>query len=229
MLGSLKTAISPGMTPEDVRFLIDNAIDGSQSMADIIDNLLELSRSEANRLVLSTRSQNMEEAIRSVTAKARLRYPDARYSVNIPLGLPPVKADSLRLERILYNLFENAAKYSPGGSEIKIEAKKQKDSVVVSVADKGIGMPADRIPELFEPFKRLLTHKEHTKGLGLGLVVCKRLVEAHGGKIWVESAMGKGSTFYFTLPIMGKSEILSTKSETYELPKSESLGLARDR
>ena len=71
----------------------------------------------------------------------------------------------------------------------------------VSVNDKGIGISKEKIKELFAPFKRLVDQSEHAKGLGLGLVVCKRLVEAHGGKIWAESEAGKGSTFHFTLPI----------------------------
>ena len=115
-------------------------------------------------------------------------------------GTPEINGDPIRLERILYNLVDNAAKYSPPESEIKIKIERGETGIAVSVSDKGIGMPEDRISELFEPFKRLVDQSEHAKGLGLGLVVCKRLVEAHGGKIWAESDAGKGSTFYFTLP-----------------------------
>jgi signal transduction histidine kinase len=119
----------------------------------------------------------------------------------LPAGLPPVTADTVRIERILYNLVENAAKYSPAGSEITVSVRDEQSRVLVSVADSGMGIPAERQHELFEPFARLVSQSEHSKGLGLGLVVCKRLVEAHGGRIWVESAVGKGTTFNFTLPV----------------------------
>ena len=201
MLGSLKTAVSPGMSPEDIRFLVDNAIEGSESMAAIIDNLLELSRAQAKRLELVTRRLDVPEVLKAVLDKVKQGYPNFRYTVHIALGIPPVTADQLRLERVLYNLIENAAKYSPEGSEILIDVKNEDKFLTISVKDQGRGMAPERLPELFEPFKRLVTHAEHTRGLGLGLVVCKRLVEAHGGRIWAKSERGKGSTFYFTLPL----------------------------
>jgi PAS domain S-box-containing protein len=200
VLGSLKTSKTPAMSPEDVRYLIDNAIEGGESMAIIIDNLLELSRAQANRLVLARRSICVQDIARDVAGKMVSHYPDHKYHVEIFGEVPPVNIDPVRIERILFNLIENAAKYSPSNSQIDIAIEAGEGCLTVAVKDRGMGMPAERIPELFEPFTRLLTHAEHTKGLGLGLVVCKRLVEAHGGKIWVESELGKGSTFYFTLP-----------------------------
>ena len=101
----------------------------------------------------------------------------------------------------MYNLLDNAAKYSSPDSEITLKIASDPSVVTLAVSDHGIGIPAERIGELFEPFQRLVDQSQYTKGLGLGLVVCKRLVEAHGGKIWVESTLGKGSTFYFTLPL----------------------------
>jgi PAS domain S-box-containing protein len=201
VLGSLKTARGKGMTADDVFTLIDNAIEGGESMASIIDNLLELSRSQAGRLALVQREIILRDFIGATVNNVAAHYPAHRYSVSVPDEICPASADPVRLERILFNLIENAAKYSSEGSEIRVSVVHKDNSLTVSVADKGIGMPQERIPELFEPFTRLLTHAEHTKGLGLGLVVCKRLVEAHGGKIWVESELGKGSTFYFTLPL----------------------------
>ena len=143
----------------------------------------------------------MRNEIESVLKKVRSLYPNHQYEVIVPEVVYSVKADPVRMERILYNLIENAAKYSPAGSEIAIYVTVRDRQLTVSVRDQGRGMPAERVPELFEPFTRLLTHAEHTKGLGLGLVVCKRLVEAHGGRIWAESELGKGSTFSFTLPL----------------------------
>jgi signal transduction histidine kinase len=200
-MGSLKTAASAGIAPGDVRSLIDNAIDGGESMAAIINNLLELSRAQAGRLELSAKSVDISALLRRTVETARLNYPDFSYTVLIPPSIPALNADPVRLERILYNLIENAAKYSPAASEIVTSIKVLENKLVVSVADKGMGIPKERQQELFEPFARIVTQAEHAKGLGLGLVVCKRLVEAHGGAIWVESEKGMGSTFFFSLPI----------------------------
>jgi len=203
VLGSLKTALSPAIALEDARTLIDNAIEGGESMAIIIDNLLELSRSQAGRLELVQKTLDMQEVVEGVVAKVKPHFPAHLYTVAVGSSVLPITADPVRIERILYNLIENAAKYSPKGSEITTRVTKENSHLVISVTDHGTGMPPERLPELFEPFSRLVTHQEHTKGLGLGLVVCKRLVEAHRGRIWVESELGKGSTFYFTLPLNG--------------------------
>ena len=108
----------------------------------------------------------------------------------------------LRLERILYNLLENAVKYSPQGGEIKVSVKPDKEQLVIGVSDQGVGIsPADQA-KLFAPFQRLEESRPGgARGVGLGLLVCQRLVEAHGGRIWVESEPGRGSTFFFTLPL----------------------------
>jgi signal transduction histidine kinase len=93
---------------------------------------------------------------------------------------------------------ENAVKYSPTGGEVRVFSRQEKESLVIGVRDNGIGIAPEAQQKLFEPFARL---KENTaSGIGLGLVVCKRLVEAHSGRIWVESQLGKGSTFLFTIP-----------------------------
>ena len=123
------------------------------------------------------------------------------YSTRFPREKYIVSVDPVRAERVVYNLVENAAKYSPENSEITVSVKAEDSGLTVSVADHGIGILRERQSELFEPFTRLVTQQEHTRGLGLGLVVCKRLVEAHSGRIWVDSEEGKGSTFCFTLPV----------------------------
>ena len=124
--------------------------------------------------------------------------------MDAPDNLPLVDADPMRVERIIYNLLENAVKYSPEGSEIKVLMRKEKKMVVTGVADKGAGISREDQGRLFELFERL-GRGTRSQGLGLGLVVCKRLVEAQGGKIWVESEPGKGSTFSFSLPVHQKS------------------------
>jgi signal transduction histidine kinase len=122
--------------------------------------------------------------------------------VHLPRRLGPARADRLRVERILYNLLDNAAKYSPDGGKIEVFAAQGEGHITVSVKDYGIGIPDTDQERLFQPFQRLAKDKpSRLKGTGLGLLVCRRLVEAHGGHIWVESKPGRGSAFHFTLPL----------------------------
>jgi len=203
IIGSVQTALTPGLTAGEIKFLMQNAAEGGHSMEQIISNLLELSRYQANRLTLTREQVDIPLMARKVVEQVKLFHPLHHYVLDTAADVPPVIGDPVRIERILYNLIENAAKYSPHESQVKIKLARGETAVTVSVADHGIGMPAERINELFEPFQRLVDQSEHAKGLGLGLVVCKRLVEAHGGKIWAESKAGKGSTFFFTLPLNG--------------------------
>jgi signal transduction histidine kinase len=124
-----------------------------------------------------------------------------RFSVGSPPDLPTVEADQIRVERMLYNLVENAAKYSPGESEIKVSGRMDGDFVLTQVTDQGEGIPDNDRDKLFELFGRLEERGHSARGLGLGLVVCKRLAEAQGGWIKLDSEPGKGSTFTFALPI----------------------------
>ena len=198
--GSLRTAMSENMSPEDIKTLIENAIDGSQSMDGIIQNLLELSRAQAGKLKLDKRSVLVSDIINRAIDNVRVHHMDHSYAVQIPENNLAVEVDAVRLERIFCNLIDNAAKYSPQNSQVTVSASKNDSFWMFSIADEGPGIPKWRYRELFEPFSRLVSQSENPKGLGLGLVVCKRLVEAHGGNIWVESENGCGATFYFTVP-----------------------------
>jgi PAS domain S-box-containing protein len=200
--GSLRTAMSEGISLEDKEILLQNAIEGAGSLSAILENLLELSRYQADRLQIHTETVNIPDVAKSVIERLKARSEDRTFLLDFPDNLPSVEADMVRVERILYNLLENATKYSPEKSMIKVFARKEKKMVVIGVADKGIGISPEDKGRIFELFERL--GKSKSQGLGLGLVVCKRLVEAQGGQIWVESEPGKGSTFYFTLPMNGK-------------------------
>jgi signal transduction histidine kinase len=201
ILGSVQTALTPGLADDEIRFLLENAAEGGRSMEQIITNLLELSRYQANRLNLARGKVNVETMAREAVEQVKLFHPFRSYSLNIGRGIPPVNADPVRVGRIIYNLVDNAAKYSAPDSEITVKIENEGKQIAVSVIDRGIGIKAERIGELFEPFQRLVEQSENTKGLGLGLVVCKRLVESHGGKLTIDSKEGNGSTFTFTLPL----------------------------
>jgi PAS domain S-box-containing protein len=198
--GSLRTAMFEGLSAEDVSELIQNAIEGADSLAAILENMLELSRHQAGRLQLRVEAVSIADVAKSVTDRLKSQGVSQQFLLDIPSELPPVEADPVRVERILYNLLENAVKYSPEGSDVRVSSRTQGAFVVTRVIDQGSGISSNDQTRIFEQFQRLETSRRLTKGVGLGLVVCKRLVEAQGGWIKVESELGKGSIFSFALP-----------------------------
>jgi signal transduction histidine kinase len=200
--GSLRTATSAGISPEDREILLQNAIEGADSLSAILENLLELSRYQAGRLQLHTEAVTIPDIAADVIERLKPRAEGRKFRLEFADRLPQVQADPMRVDRILFNLLENAIKYSPDKSVIKVFARKDRKMVITGVADQGIGISKGDQGRLFELFERL-GNSSTSQGLGLGLVVCKRLVEAQGGQVWVESEPGKGSTFYFTLPVSG--------------------------
>ncbi len=201
IIGSLRSAMPPGISPEDTYELLHNALEGAESLAEILENMLELSRYQANRLQLELRRTTIPDIAASVIEKLRGQGITQQITTDFPADLPRIKADPIRVERILYNLMENASKYSPAISEIKISCREGEGYIVTGVTDQGEGISSEDQEKLFEPFRRLISPARRTSGVGLGLVVCKRLVEAQGGWIKVESEPGKGATFSFALPI----------------------------
>ena len=202
VIGALSTAAMEGLPENLRRDLFHDAVSHSEMLASIVDNLLELSRSQSARLDL----HKVPADVRLIACKVvgQLKTKSAIHNVicEFPETLPLVPADPLRLERILYNLVENAIKYSPAGGEVKTFARQNDGFLVIGVSDQGIGISAENQPKLFQSFERLGAEvKGAIQGTGLGLRVCRILAEAHGGKIWVESTPGRGSTFYFTLPL----------------------------
>jgi len=204
VIGAVSTALTEGerLSPEETRQLLQDASSEAESLSHLLGNLLELSRAQADRLSLYIEPVRVENAIQDVVEKTKRQYPTHQFATKWPKKLPCVPADQLRVERILYNLLENAVKYSPKGSEVRIFAKPEKERLVIGVGDQGIGISAEDQAKIFGPFQRLEdSAAAGVKGLGLGLLVCRRLVEAHGGRIWLESEPGEGTTFFFTLPL----------------------------
>jgi PAS domain S-box-containing protein len=178
---------------------IDNATD---RLAKLVDNLLDTSRMEAGLLKLQKAPVNISKLIREVSTEARIRANQHNIAIMLRKRLPEINIDAKRIQQVLDNLIDNAIKYSPAGTEILISAQRDRRQLVISVADKGPGIPADELINIFDRMYRIEQRlTSGVDGIGLGLSICKRLVEAHGGRIWAESEMGKGSTFRFTLPI----------------------------
>jgi len=204
IMGAVNTALTEGarMSRDEVRQLLQDASWEAEYLSHILGNLLELSRARADRLILSMEPVGVKNVVRNVVDRLRRQSSTHRFELDFPRVIPIVYADQLRLERILYNLLENAVKYSPDGGKIRVFARPENDHLVMGVSDEGIGISLHDQAKLFNPFQRVEDPRlDGVKGAGLGLLVCRRLVEAHGGRIWVESEPGRGSTFSFTLPL----------------------------
>ncbi len=177
-------------------------IKSAQRMGVTLRDLVDLTELEAGQpLKLNRETVDLRSFVPRVSERLRGLLETERLRVKIPEGLPPVNADPDRLERILTNLISNALKYSGANTEVTVTAARRDGEVVLSVIDRGRGIPPEEIPLLFQPYRRAQVIRAPQESLGLGLYITRGLVEAHGGRIWVESEPGKGSTFSFTLPM----------------------------
>lgn len=174
----------------------------AERLADLVSNLLDLSRLEAGLVKLEMNLCSIGTVLKRVVAAARIRSPGHRIVLKVAEGLPRVNVDVARIEQVLHNLIDNATKYSVERTEITVTAKKVDNELFISVSDQGVGIPAGELEKVFYPMYRIeRKDNKAPEGIGLGLSLCKGLVALHGGRIWVESEVGVGSTFWFTLPV----------------------------
>lgn len=167
----------------------------------LIDNLLDASRIQAGMFKLELSEVDLALLARKAVDGFRVQTAAHQFELGFPPDLPLVLADEARIRQVLDNLLSNAIKYSPHGGLIRVGGWQDGPDVTVYVADQGIGIPSDEQGRLFDSFYRVDSGlRRQTKGTGLGLYLCKAIVEAHDGRIWVRSEPGKGSTFFFTLP-----------------------------
>ena len=170
----------------------------------LVDELQELSLAEAGELKLIYHAEDIAKLIKQAVNswQPQVAAKEISLSLNLPDNLPLVNIDGQRVNEVLYNLLENAVVHTHSGGTINVAVTRQGDWVEVCVSDTGEGIPAEDLPNVFERFYRVDKSRARvTGGSGLGLTIAKRLVEAHGGKITVQSKLGKGSRFAFTLPI----------------------------
>jgi histidine kinase len=127
---------------------------------------------------------------------------DVELAQDVPEDLPPVYADAERIYQVLFNLLDNAVRFTPAGGRVRVTAERNDGAVDVTVADTGPGIAAEHLPRVFERFYRVDTARSRDEGgTGIGLAIARSVVEAHGGRIWAESEPGRGSTFTFELPV----------------------------
>ncbi|MEE8469924.1 MAG: PAS domain S-box protein [Dehalococcoidia bacterium] len=168
-----------------------------------IDELLDLSRGEIGMLQLSAETLDLadllKDALEEMSALASSR--GQRLISRLPASLPPIKVDRIKVRQIALNLLDNASNHTTEGGTITLSARKKDNALVVEVRDTGVGIPRDMQRRLFDPYQRLEADRVNLRGIGLGLAICKMYVELHGGRIWVRSRPGMGSTFGFSLPL----------------------------
>jgi signal transduction histidine kinase len=144
---------------------------------------------------------DLAQLIREAVERTRLSTTQHRIAVQVETSEEPIEADRDHLEQVLDNLLSNAIKYSPEGGEIQLRAWDEDDRVVLSVRDQGVGIPSSQLDEVFGLFYQTEDPvSRRTGGMGLGLYISREIIIRHGGRIWVESAAGQGSTFYVSLP-----------------------------
>ena len=193
-------------TPEDRRDLLQTIDEEADRLARIVSNLLDLSRIEAGVLRPDRDWNEVAEVVSDAVVRTLSLTQGREVTVDIADDLPLVRLDYVEISQVLVNLIENAVKYSPSGQPVDIEVRRYAEEIEVSIADRGDGIPAGQESEIFSPFSRL-GNGSGASGTGIGLAICKGIIEAHGGRIWVSRRADGGSVFRFTLPVEPDSAI----------------------
>jgi two-component system, OmpR family, phosphate regulon sensor histidine kinase PhoR len=190
--------------PQNRSRFLEIILEHSRRLARLTEDLLMLSKMDAERLELEIHAINVLQLIESCVETSHHRATDKnlQVSMNTPRDLPEVAGDRRRITEVLQNLLDNAIQYTLPGGKIVLSAETKGQEVVFTVADTGIGIPRAEQPRIFERFYRVdVARSREAGGTGLGLSIAKHLVEVHGGRLWVESEIGQGSRFHFTVPI----------------------------
>lgn len=211
----LETDVFPGLNPEDrklqktIKRVADNLhiiVSEAERLTSLINDVLDIAKMEAGRVEWQMQPLDLAELLHVATASTAPLFETNGLQLfcKIQSNLPEILGDRNRLLQVLINLLSNAIKFTKSGS-VTCRIKREGDSICISIIDTGIGIALEDQPKVFEKFRQVgdtLTDKP--KGTGLGLPICKQIVEHHGGKIWVESTPSKGSTFSFLLPIYNR-------------------------
>jgi len=214
LVHELKTPITPVLASSELMLeevkeggtlweLAQNINHGAHNLNQRIDELLDLARGEVGMLHLNPESIDSGQLLRSLvdSVKPLARKNNLLLNAELPPSLPVIQADEDRLRQVVLNLLNNAFKFTPAGGSVTVRARTGGSSLVVEVQDTGRGIDKAEQERLFEPYQQLEEERARLGGLGLGLSLSKKLVELHGGQIWVQSEKGKGSTFSFSIPM----------------------------
>ncbi|HEX9923968.1 MAG TPA: GAF domain-containing sensor histidine kinase [Anaerolineae bacterium] len=195
--------LKPKITLDEVRDGLENIYRESSRLSQMINDFLDLSQLETGRTRLEKTRVNLHALLQEVV---ELFYPQAQdqnitLTLDIEHNLPEIMSDANRLKQVLVNLVDNAIKYSKSGGLVTIMVSFNEVRVQISVRDTGLGIAQNELEAVFDKFYRVPSHESTARGSGLGLPIAKKIIEAHKGDIWVESEVGTGSTFTFSLPL----------------------------
>lgn len=218
--------------PATTRRCIQIIADASEELKQLVDDLLDMTKIGSGSLSVLPAPTQLGPLVDSAVERIRVRGPRHTFVVDVPSSIPAVRADARRIEQVLYNLLDNAIKYSPDGGVVAVRVQPRATEVLVSVLDDGVGLLPDEVTTIFDRFYRgHIARSRGIAGTGLGLAICKGIVEAHGGRIWAESPRSdgrstgpRGTTICFTVPLAvtfgsagGDAEIfLAAGAETSE-------------
>ena len=201
MAATMLSKAAPPDEPDPARAKLGRIVRSSEQMSRLIEDLLDVTRIEAGRLSVSPRPHAAAALVTDAAEAARTTLAAASLELDTACAdaLPQVLADADRVRQIFSNLIGNAAKFTPPGGRVVLGAARDGDGVRFWVSDTGAGMAESTLDHIFDRFWQ--ARDSDRRGAGLGLAICKGIVDAHGGKIWAESEPGHGSTFSFRLPI----------------------------
>ena len=188
--------------PEDVKRGVQSIHNNAQTLSRLLEELIDSVRLSSHKVVLDRQPCSAAALCDEAADNAQLEAQKLGIELSVHVAdAMTVSADSRRAHQILGNLLGNALKFTRTGGSIRLEVRREDDAARFTVSDTGVGIPADELPRLFERFYQATTTSKGQPGLGLGLDICRGLVELHGGRIWAESTLGRGSQFHFTLPL----------------------------
>ena len=200
------------LSVEARRELSRNILDSALSMSELVNKVLEMVRLQSGSIQLQLEWLPLEEVVGSVLHRLKTQLTRHMVTVELPENLPWLSFDAGLIEEVLVNLLENAVKYTPAGTAIRIGATMQESSVVVEVTDAGPGLLPGSEREVFEKFYRAQAESAQG-GVGLGLAICLAIVEAHRGRIWAENRPGGGASFKFSLPATGTPPTIEPETD----------------
>ncbi|MGM0497741.1 MAG: hybrid sensor histidine kinase/response regulator, partial [Bacteroidota bacterium] len=203
------TEKTSGILPEKYQQFLDTIYSTSQFMLGLIEDLLDVSKIESGKMELNKETFDLIELVRKNMELNQTLAEKKKIELHVDFnpGIIYVEADKNKVEQVFNNLINNAIKFSFPGSSVFIKIHLEGEKVQVAIQDQGKGIPEDKQATLFQPFQTISSPgTEGEKGTGLGLAIVKRIVEEHGGRIWVESEINKGSEFHFTLPYQSAKE-----------------------
>ena len=191
------------LTDEDRLDSLHEINQASDRLSELIENLLQLARLEAVGLHVEKQLTEIESIVDGAVEDIKKKVEKRHFVTRVAESLPLVEADPGLIRQVLDKLLGNAVKFSPEGTEISVSCEAEGEELTVSVRDCGKGISREDLDKVFNRFYQVSPGlAQQGSGIGLGLSICKRIVEAHGGRIWAESTPGQGSTFTFTLPLM---------------------------